>query len=97
FLGGTTNLTYNPQIPMVFTNGSQSLDSTNTYGWEGGLNFVAGLDIGVGSNLAITPQLLFNMGLTNNTLPLPAALGGASFNNTFWALTAMVGIKYSTL
>jgi len=97
FIGGTTNVTYNPQIPGVFTNGPQTLNSNTTYNWEGGLNFTAGIDIPVGSNFSITPQLLYNMGLSNTTMPLPAILGGGSYNNTFWALTAMVGIKYNVL
>ncbi len=94
FLGGTANISYNPQIPAFgLTNGSATLNSSNTYSWEGGLNFTAGIDIPVGSNVAITPQLLYNMGLSNITVPF----AGTSFNNTFWALTAMVGIKYTVM
>ena len=94
FIGGTVNLTYSTQLPLPgFSNGSQTLDSSNTYSWEGGLNFTAGLDFPVGTNVSISPTLLFNMGLSNTTVPF----AGTSFNDTFWALTALIGIKYTVM
>jgi hypothetical protein len=97
FLGGTSNLTYATQNAFFgMVNGSTTLNSSTTYIWEGGLNFIGGLDISVANNFAITPQILFNMGLTNTTLPVPYP-GTPGFNNTFWALTAEVGIKYKVL
>jgi hypothetical protein len=90
FVGGTAELSYNPQIPPYFTDTDADLDSSNTNRWEWGLNFVAGVDIPIGANFSLTPQLLYNMGLTDTT----KSFAGTSFKDTFWALMPMVGIKY---
>ncbi|MGO9309047.1 MAG: outer membrane beta-barrel protein [Spirochaetia bacterium] len=92
FAGGTASVTYSSQFGS-FTNGSSNLNSSNTYTWEGGLNFTVGVDLPVGTNVSFSPALRFNMGLSNTTVPF----AGTSFNDTFWALTALIGIKYKAI
>jgi hypothetical protein len=92
FLSGTADFTYNPQFGP-FTNGSADLDSSNTIRMEYGLNFTAGVDIAIATNLWVSPALLFNMGLTDTTKPV----GPTDFKDTFWALSLVVGIKYKVL
>jgi hypothetical protein len=41
----------------------------------------------------VSPALLFNMGLTDTTKPI----GTTDFKDTFWALSLVVGIKYTVL
>jgi hypothetical protein len=91
FLGGSSNLTYNPQFGP-FVNGTQTLDSSNTIQWEYGLHFTAGADIALGGNLALAPAVQFDMGLTDTSVNTPF-----SFKDTFWSLTAIVGIKYKVM
>ncbi len=94
FLGGTADVKYDPQLALVgMTDGDADLDSDNTNRWEYGLNFVAGVDIPIGTNLSVSPQILYNMGLTDTS----KSFAGTSFKDTFWALTAMVGIKYKAI
>ena len=94
FLSGTSDLTYNPEVPFVLENGSQPLDDSNTELWMYGLSFYAGLDLFTRGRLSIAPSLEFNLGLTDTTLDLPFP---PASNDTFWALTANVGIRYSLL
>lgn len=94
FLSGTTNLTYNPEVPFVLVNGEVELDDTNTELWMYGLSFYAGLDLLSKGRLSIVPSLEFNLGLTDTSVDL--AFPPAS-KDTFWALTANVGIRYSLL
>jgi len=94
FLGGTSNLSYNPQITGVFVNGPQTLDTSNTNQWEYGLHFTAGTDIALGGSLIIAPALQFDMGLTDTTVNSTAA---GNFKDTFWSLTLVVGIKYRVI
>ncbi len=90
-VGGTAEVSYDPELALVsMTDTDVDLDSDNTNRWEWGLNFVAGVDIPIGANFSVTPQLLYNMGLADTT----KSFAGTSFKDTFWALTAMVGIKY---
>jgi hypothetical protein len=94
FLFGTSDLTYNPEIPPFFVNGEATLDSSNTVQWMYGLSFYAGLDLWGKGRLSFTPSLEFNMGLTDTSInakqPTPS-------KDTFWALTANVGIRYRLL
>jgi len=75
--------------------GRHTLDDTNTISMAYGLHFTAGTDIVLGSGFILAPGLQFDMGLTDitkNTLPFPG-----KFNDTLWALTVVVGIKYKVL
>jgi hypothetical protein len=91
FLSGSANNTYSqPPIP----NNTATLDSSNTIGMEYGLHFTAGPDIALGGNLAVSPALQFDMGLTDTSVNSPAA---GSFKDTFWSLTLVVGIKYTVM
>jgi hypothetical protein len=95
FLGGSTKLTYNPEIPAFgLTNGTQTLDSSNTNQWEYGLHVTAGADISLGGSLTVAPALQFDMGLTDTTVN---SAGAGNFKDTFWSLTAIVGIKYKVM
>ena len=96
FHAGYADLTYTVQVPLFgLVNGRETLDSSNTILTAYGLHFTAGADIALGSGISLAPALQFDMGLTDitkNTQPLPG-----TFKDTLWALTAMVGIKYSVL
>jgi hypothetical protein len=90
FLGGTANLTYSSIVP----NSTATLDSSNTVLWEYGLHFTAGADIALGGGLALAPAVQFDMGLTDTSVNSAAA---GNFKDTFWSLTAMLGIKYKVM
>jgi hypothetical protein len=94
FLSGTSDLTYNPEVPPFFTNGEVALDNSNTEPWMYGLSFYAGLNLCGKGRLSFTPSLEFDVGLTDTSInakqPTPS-------KDTFWALTANVGIRYSLL
>jgi len=91
FLGGSSDNSYNPQIPLAgLTNGTVTLDSSTTVQWEYGLHFTGGVDIGLGSGLFFSPSIVFDLGLTNTT-----NTSGYQYSDTFWSLTAMLGIKYN--
>lgn len=90
FLGGSANLTYSSIVP----NGTATLDSSNTVQWEYGLHFTAGADIALGGGLALAPAVQFDMGLTDTSVNSVAA---GNFKDTFWSLTAIVGIKYKVM
>jgi len=94
FLSGTSDLTYNPEVPFVLVNGEQPLDDTNTEQWMYGLSFYAGMDLLGKGRLSIVPSLELNLGLTDTTIDLPFP---PASKDTFWALTANVGIRYSLL
>jgi hypothetical protein len=93
FLTGTSDLSYNPET-TVFTNGEQPLDDSNTEQWMYGLSFYAGLNLRSKGRLSIVPSLQFDLGLTDTTVDLPFP---PASKDTFWALTANVGIRYSLL
>jgi hypothetical protein len=93
FLTGTSDLSYNPET-TVFTNGEQPLDDSNTEQWMYGLSFYAGLNLISKGRLSIVPSLQFDLGLTDTTVDLPFP---PASKDTFWALTANVGIRYSLL
>jgi hypothetical protein len=96
FEAGYADLTYNPEnIGFGLVNGRETLNKDNTIMMAYGLHFTAGADIALGSGFVLAPSLQFDMGLTDitkNVQPLPG-----TFNDTLWALTAMVGIKYKVL
>jgi hypothetical protein len=95
FLGGTTELEYATEVPLIgWVNGEYDLDDSNTELWMYGLSFYAGLDVFSKGKLSITPSLEFNLGLSDTTVD--QAYPPAS-KDTFWALTANVGIRYSIL
>ena len=58
-----------------------------------GLSFYAGLDLFTRGRLSIGPSLEFNLGLTDTSIDLQPTPS----NDTFWALTANVGIRYRLL
>ena len=90
FLGGSSNNTYSPEIPLAgLTNGTTTLNSSTTVQWEYGLHFTGGADIRLNGNLFLSPSIVFDMGLTNTTNS-----PGYQYSDTFWSLTAMIGIKY---
>ena len=92
FLSGTTDLTHNPAIAVP--DGESDLDDSNTEQWMYGLSFYSGLDLFTKGKLSVTPSLQFDIGLTDTTLDLPFP---PASNDTFWALTANVGIRYSLI
>jgi hypothetical protein len=99
FLGGVADNTYDPEITLflpgptpIYTDGEVDLDDSNTEQWMWGLRFYVGAELFKKGKLSFTPGLQFDMGLTDATdddvQPLPS-------KDTFWALTANVGVKYS--
>jgi hypothetical protein len=98
FLGGVSDLTYNPEIGMatgypfdVYTDGSVDLDDSNTEQWMWGLRLYAGTDVFTRGRISLIPGIQFDMGLTDISIdsvqPLPS-------KDTFWALTANLGLRY---
>jgi hypothetical protein len=95
FLGGSATLSYNSNPGNVFPT-SQTLDSSTTIVGEYGLHFTGGLDIGLGGGLALSPGVQFDMGLTNTGVNNPTGAPGAyPYSDTFWSVTATLGIKYT--
>ncbi len=94
FFSGTTDLTYATEAPPWWTSGEVALDDTNTELWMYGLSFYAGLDLFTRGRLSITPSLQFDLGLTDTSVDLPYP---PASNDTFWALTVNVGIRYSLI
>jgi hypothetical protein len=90
FLGGSADLTYSSILP----DSTSKLDSSTTILWEYGLHFTAGADIALGGGLSLAPAVQFNMGLTDTSKNTAQA---GTFKDTFWSLTAIVGIKYKVL
>ena len=95
FLSGTSDLTYSPEMSSCSLNGEVPLDDTNTELWMYGLSFYAGLDLFTKGRLSITPSLEFNLGLTDTSVDLQCSPPPSK--DTFWALTANVGIRYGIL
>jgi hypothetical protein len=91
FLGGQSNESYVPQVSPYLTNGTNTLNSSNTEQWEYGIHFSGGPDIKFGPRLTFSPSLEFNMGLSNTTVVTQANPS----KNTFWSLVCNVGIKYA--
>ena len=94
FLSGTTDLSYTVELAGVFDNGEKPLNDTNTELWMYGLSFYVGLDVFTRGKLGIGPSLQFDVGLTDASID---AMQPTPSNDTFWALTANVGIRYSLL
>jgi hypothetical protein len=101
FLSGTTDLTYSEELDTAhgypadaYSNGPQDLNNTNTEQWMYGLSLYAGLDLLSKGRISVVPSLQFDIGLTDTSIdsmqPTPS-------NDTFWYLTANVGIRYSLL
>ncbi|HUX13358.1 MAG TPA: outer membrane beta-barrel protein [Spirochaetia bacterium] len=90
FLSGQAKNSYNPQSAF-FTNGTVTLDSTNTVQWSYGLHFTAGPDFSIGPGLTFSPSLELNWGLTDITVDKT----GNAFKDALSPLTANVGIRYA--
>jgi len=97
FLGGTVDNTYDPEIAALgpfpgYLDGEVDLDDSNTEQWMFGLRFYVGAELMKKGKISIIPGIQFDMGLTDTSIdsvqPLPS-------KDTFWALTANVGVKYS--
>lgn len=99
FLSGVSDQTYTPEIDTgtgytidVYSDGEVDLDDSNTEQWMYGLRFYVGFDILKKGKISIIPGIQFDIGLTDASIdsiqPLPS-------KDTFWALTANVGVKYS--
>jgi hypothetical protein len=101
FLKGTTDLKYATQdAGNTWVNGEYDLDDSNTESLMYGLSFYAGLDVFSRGKLSITPSLEFNLGLSDTTVDqeiAPGVIYPPASKDTFWALTANVGIRYSIL
>jgi hypothetical protein len=85
FLGGTADNTYDPDIGM---DGEVELDDTYIEAWQYGLRFGLAAEIKGRGKINLEPGLLFDLGLTDTT-KLEAS------DDTFWALTAYIGCRYS--
>ena len=93
FLGGSATLTYSSPGPFP---SSATLDSSNTLIGEYGLHFTGEVDIALSSAIALSPGVQFDMGLTNIQAVNPNGLPGAyPYSDTFWAVTATIGVKYT--
>jgi hypothetical protein len=99
FLKGVADQTYSPEIDTdngyaidVYSDGEVDLDDSNTEQWMFGLRFYAGAEVMKRGKISVVPGIQFDMGLTDTSKddaqPLPS-------KDTFWALTANVGVKYS--
>jgi hypothetical protein len=89
FLGGNADNTYDPPIPLAgLTDGEVELDDTYIEAWQYGLRFGLAAEIKGGGKINLEPGLLFDLGLTDTT-KLEAS------DDTFWALTAYIGCRYS--
>jgi hypothetical protein len=92
FLGGKTDLTYEPEVPGFLENGEADLDDTNTEQWMYGLRAYVGATVFQKDNLSIVPGIQFDLGLTDTSL---SVLPFDTSKDTFWALIAIVALKYS--
>ncbi len=89
FLGGFADGTYGgTSIPRT------TFDSNTTPSMNYGLHMTAGADIALFSGLALAPAIQFDWGFTDIT---KNNVTQGDFNDTIWALTVVVGIKYSVL
>ena len=91
FITGTTDLTYDTPLGP-FVNGKVDLDDSNTEQWMYGLRAYIGANLFTKGKLSISPGIQFDIGLTDTSIdsmqPLPS-------KDTFWALNALVSVKYS--
>ena len=102
FLTGTTAVKYATEdlVASWVNDDEVSLDDTNTEQWMYGLSLYAGLDLLSKGRLSIVPSLQFDFGLTDTTVDMeiaPGVIYPPASKDTFWALTAHVGIRYSLL
>ncbi|MGA2763691.1 MAG: outer membrane beta-barrel protein [Spirochaetia bacterium] len=94
FLGGSATASYNSN-PFGFPT-SITLDSSNTLVGEYGLHFTGGVDIALSRSFALSPAVQFDMGLTNTQATNPSgAAGPYPYSDTFWSVTATIGVKYT--
>ena len=94
FLSGTSDNTYNPEIPLAFLeNGKEDLDEDTTEGLDVGLRFAAGIEMEISNKLLFTPGILFDLGLTDTSKDVPMSPVPSS-KDTFWKLSAFAGIIY---
>jgi len=95
FVGGSSSASYNSNPGGIFPT-SITLDSSNTLVGEYGLHFTGGVDIALGGNFSLSPAVQFDMGLTNIQATDPTGAPGAyPYSDTFWSVTATIGIKYN--
>jgi hypothetical protein len=89
FLGGTADNDYNPEIaPAGLLDEKVDLDDSEIEAWQYGLRFGTAVEIKSRGKIHLEPGLLFDLGLTDTTITQPS-------RDTFWALTAYVGCRYS--
>jgi len=94
FLGGKTDVTYDTEVPLAgLINGEYDLDDTNTEQWMYGIRAYAGVDLFTKGKITISPGIQFDMGLTDATVDIPLFPPDVS-KDTFWALNAIVSVKY---
>ncbi len=92
FLGGKTDITYETEIPGTFDNGEYDLNDTNTEQWMYGIRAYVGANLFKKGKLSISPGIQFDMGLTDTSVSIPPI---DTSKDTFWAITANVGVKYN--
>ena len=84
FLGGTSDNTTDPPSPF---DGEVDLEG-EIEEWQFGLRLGLAAEIMGRGRVSVEPGLLFDLGLTDTTITQPS-------RDTFWALTAYVGCRYS--
>lgn len=95
FMGGSASLSYNTN-PLGLLPTSQTLSSITTLVGEYGLHFTGGVDIALSNSFALSPAVQFDMGLTNTQATNPTGAPGAyPYSDTFWSITATIGVKYT--
>ena len=90
FLAGFADVATDPGASL----GRTALDSSNTPSMNYGLHFTAGADIGLSNGLALAPAIQFDWGFTDISKD---SIQITPSKDTLWALTLVVGIKYSVL
>jgi hypothetical protein len=80
--------------PAGFVDMRQSFDSDTTPSMNYGLHFTAGADIALFNGLALAPAIQFDWGFTDVSEDSSQVVPS---KDTVWALTVVVGIKYSVL
>jgi hypothetical protein len=94
FLGGKTDVTYDTEVPLAgLINGEYDLDDSNTEQWMYGIRAYVGVDLFTKGKITISPGIQFDMGLTDATVDIPLFPPDVS-KDTFWALNAVVCVKY---
>lgn len=95
FLGGKTDVTYDTEVPLAgLVNGEYDLDDSNTEQWMYGIRAYVGVNLFTKGKISISPGIQFDMGLTDATVDIPLFPPDVS-KDTFWALNALVSVKYS--